>query len=107
MNWEIYNMTKNSINQVTKNLDPKLRVMMRRLWDAAGTLDLDYPDLASYVQVCCQVLEGQKDTIDRQAIKLFHIGNMCNPEFKMPPSTVLTPDSESLFAVMRPPVQTD
>ena len=42
---------KKTINRVTQRLAPAVRDAIRTLWKTAGVMDLNYPDLSSYLSV--------------------------------------------------------
>ncbi len=42
-------MRRNTIKQVTRNLDPSTKEALRALWDEVGLMDLDYSSLADYI----------------------------------------------------------
>jgi hypothetical protein len=49
---------KKTINRVTQRLAPAVRDSIRTLWKTAGCMDLNYPDLATYLGVINQRFEA-------------------------------------------------
>ena len=64
---------KKTINRVTQRLTPAVRDAIRTLWKTAGCMDLNYPDLATYLAVINQRFETTLKTNEAHKSALWDI----------------------------------